>query len=157
VYSDELAQLTSEAWFAVRLAAASHDQAARPVVAALTHAGLEPGRCLEQAADVVRSMEGEVVFWHPLLRSAAWQLASACSSAPRPSSIISGRCCASVAFGHAPSWREISHAVPPPSRHDSRPSADHAPSVAGAAASCAPTDSSKSRDTRAYSSRKLRQ
>ena len=76
LYSDELARLTPQAWFAVRLAAVSHDQAAGPVVAALVAAGLEPRSCLDDAADVLRLVQGEVLFRHPLLRSAAWHLAS---------------------------------------------------------------------------------
>ena len=46
LYFDELATLTPEAWFAVRLAAVSHDQAAGPVVAALTDAGSSPAAAL---------------------------------------------------------------------------------------------------------------
>ena len=105
VYSDELAQLTPEAWFAVRLAAASHDQAAGPVVAALTHAGLEPS-CLEQAAEVVRSVEGEVVFRHPLLRSAAWQRASAAERREAHAALA-----AVLPAGQARTWHRVETAV----------------------------------------------
>jgi DNA-binding CsgD family transcriptional regulator len=106
LYSDELTRLTPEGWFAVRLAAASHDQAAGPIVAAMTHAGLEPGSCLEQAADVVRSVEGEVVFRHPLLRSAAWQLASAAERREAHAALA-----AVLPAGQARTWHRVEMAV----------------------------------------------
>jgi hypothetical protein len=106
LYSDELTRLTPEGWFAVRLAAASLDQAAGPIMAAMTHAGLEPGSCLEQAADVVRSVEGEVVFRHPLLRSAAWQLASAAERREAHAALAEV-----LPAGQAQTWHRVETAV----------------------------------------------
>jgi DNA-binding CsgD family transcriptional regulator len=77
IYSDELALLSADASFAVRLAAASHDPTAGPIVAALGAAGLDAQVCLDEASEVLRHVEGEVRFRHPLLRFVAWERATA--------------------------------------------------------------------------------
>jgi DNA-binding NarL/FixJ family response regulator len=70
-YARELGALSADAWRAVLFCAASADQAAAPVVAALAAAGLEPGPSLTAAADVLTLADGVLTFRHPLLRSAA--------------------------------------------------------------------------------------
>lgn len=77
IYGEELADLAPEARFAVRLAAASHDQAVGPVVAALDAARLDAHACLDEAWGVVRSIDGRFVFRHPLMRFVAWNRATA--------------------------------------------------------------------------------
>ena len=75
-YARELGALPADAWRAVLLCAASTDEAAAPVVAALAGAGLEPGVSLAAAADVVRFDGGVLTFRHPLLRSATLRRAT---------------------------------------------------------------------------------
>ena len=75
LYEQELSRLSTGGWAAVLLAAASHDQALAPLADALAARGLDPGRCLDEAAGVLEQGEAVVPFRHPLLRSAAWHRA----------------------------------------------------------------------------------
>jgi DNA-binding NarL/FixJ family response regulator len=70
-YARELGALPADGWRAVVLCAASSDESAAPVIAALGGAGLEPAASLAAAADVVTLDGGILTFRHPLLRSAA--------------------------------------------------------------------------------------
>jgi len=78
-YARLLAGLTPAAWRAVLLLAASHDEAEAPVVDALEAAGLDAAAALDEAQSrgVVDIGSGRVTFRHPLLRSAAWSVATA--------------------------------------------------------------------------------
>jgi DNA-binding CsgD family transcriptional regulator len=76
VYATELATLASDAWRAVVLCAASSDQAAGPVLAALSAEGLDPAACLARSGDVLVADGGLLQFRHPMLRAAAWERAS---------------------------------------------------------------------------------
>ena len=78
-YARLLAGLTPAAWRAVLLLAASHDEAEAPVVDALAAAGLDAEAALDEAQSrgVVDIGAGRVTFRHPLLRSAAWSVATA--------------------------------------------------------------------------------
>jgi DNA-binding CsgD family transcriptional regulator len=73
-----LAGLTPAAWRAVLLLAASHDEAEAPVVDALRAAGLDAEAALDeaQAHGVLRAEAGRLTFRHPLVRSAAWSVAT---------------------------------------------------------------------------------
>ena len=53
VYDDELGELSPGAWRAAVLCAASSDQDAGPLLAALAAEGLEPGTCLAEAGQVL--------------------------------------------------------------------------------------------------------
>ena len=74
-YEQELSRLSSGGWAAVLLAAASHDQAPAPIADALAGRGLDPERCLDEAAAVLEQAGVVLAFRHPLLRSAAWHRA----------------------------------------------------------------------------------
>ncbi len=78
-YARLLAGLTPAAWRAVLLLAASHDEAEAPVVDALAAAGLDAETALDEAhtRGVIDMGAGRVTFRHPLLRSAAWSVATA--------------------------------------------------------------------------------
>jgi DNA-binding CsgD family transcriptional regulator/tetratricopeptide (TPR) repeat protein len=78
-YARLLAGLTPAAWRSVLLLAASHDEAEAPVVDALAAAGLDAEAALDeaQAHGVIDMSGGRVTFRHPLLRSAAWSVATA--------------------------------------------------------------------------------
>lgn len=73
-----LAGLTPAAWRAVLLLAASHDEAEAPVVDALRAAGLDAEPALDEAQSlgVLVADRGRLTFRHPLLRSAAWSVAT---------------------------------------------------------------------------------
>jgi DNA-binding CsgD family transcriptional regulator len=77
-YARLLAGLTPAAWRAVLLLAASHDEAEAPVVDALAAAGLDAEVALDeaQARGVLVADSGRLTFRHPLLRSAAWSVAT---------------------------------------------------------------------------------
>ena len=53
IYEQELSAVHRRGWAAVLLAAASHDQALAPLADALAARGLDPARCLDQAAGVL--------------------------------------------------------------------------------------------------------
>ena len=72
VYADELGDLPPGAWRAAVLCAASSDQAAAPVLAALAAEGLDPGTCLAGLGDLLLAQDGVLRFRHPMLRSATW-------------------------------------------------------------------------------------
>ena len=76
VFDDELGDLSPAAWRAVVLCAASSDQDAGPLLAALAAEGLEPGTCLAEAGQVLIARAGVLTFRHPMLRSATWERAS---------------------------------------------------------------------------------
>jgi DNA-binding CsgD family transcriptional regulator len=78
VYQPVLAGLSAPAWRAVLLCAAGPEGAAAGLVGALGHGGLDAGAALDEAEErgiLVRD-GGGVAFRHPLLRSAAWRLAT---------------------------------------------------------------------------------
>ena len=77
VYAAELAGLSPSAWRLAVLVAAATDQAAAPVLAALTAEGRVPDMCLVEAAGVVELRDGALGFRHPLVRSATWDRARA--------------------------------------------------------------------------------
>jgi DNA-binding NarL/FixJ family response regulator len=76
VYAGELGDLSPGAWRAAVLCAASSDQEAAPVVAALAAEDLDPESCLAEAGEVLVAQGGVLTFRHPMLRSAAWDRAS---------------------------------------------------------------------------------
>jgi DNA-binding CsgD family transcriptional regulator/tetratricopeptide (TPR) repeat protein len=78
VYQPVLAGLSAPAWRAVLLCAAGPEGAAAGLVSALDQDGLDAGAALDEAEErgiLVRD-GGSVAFRHPLLRSAAWRLAT---------------------------------------------------------------------------------
>ena len=78
VYEPVLAGLSAPAWRAVLLCAAGPEGAAAGLVGALDQDGLDAGAALDEAEErgiLVRD-GGGVAFRHPLLRSAAWRLAT---------------------------------------------------------------------------------
>lgn len=77
VYSTELADLSDGAWRMAVLCAANTDRSAAPVFAALAAEGYDPDVCLADAADLMSVHAGALTFRHPLIRSAAWDRASA--------------------------------------------------------------------------------
>ena len=76
VYAGELGDLSPGAWRAAVLCAASSDQEAAPVLAALSAEGLDPGTSLAQSGPVLVAQGGLLMFRHPMLRSATWERAS---------------------------------------------------------------------------------
>ena len=73
-----LAGLSAPAWRAVLLCAAGPEDANAGLVGALDQGGLDAGAALDEAEErgiLVRD-GGSVAFRHPLLRSAAWRLAT---------------------------------------------------------------------------------
>lgn len=76
VYASELGKLAPSGWRAVVLCAASTDQDAAPVLAALAAEGLDASACLDEAGEVIEAHGGLLSFRHPLLRSAAWNRTS---------------------------------------------------------------------------------
>ena len=76
VYANELGDLSPSAWRAAVLCAASSNQEAAPVAAALTAEGLDAGTCLAEAGEVLIAQGGVLTFRHPMLRSATWERAS---------------------------------------------------------------------------------
>jgi DNA-binding NarL/FixJ family response regulator len=76
VYARELGDLSPGAWRAAVLCAASSDQEAAPVLAALAADGLDPVACLVESGDVLVTQGGMLTFRHPLLRSTTWDQAS---------------------------------------------------------------------------------
>ncbi len=76
VYAGELADLSPAAWRAAVLCAASADQEAAPVLAALTADGLDPGTSVAESGAVLVAQSGVLAFRHPMLRSATWERAS---------------------------------------------------------------------------------
>ncbi|HLL62025.1 MAG TPA: AAA family ATPase, partial [Propionibacteriaceae bacterium] len=77
IFTAELTRLSPGASLAVRLAAASHDREMRAMTAALRAAGFTPESCLDEASPVLSSVGGQLAFRHPLVRSVAWEAASA--------------------------------------------------------------------------------
>ncbi len=77
VYAGELADLSPGAWRAAVLCAASGNQGAAPVLAALDAEGLDSGTCLAESGEVLAEQGGVLTFRHPMLRSATWERASA--------------------------------------------------------------------------------
>jgi tetratricopeptide (TPR) repeat protein len=78
VYEPVLAGLSAPAWRAVLLCAAGPEGAAPGLVGALDQDGLDAGAAIDEAEErgiLVRD-GGSVAFRHPLLRSAAWRLAT---------------------------------------------------------------------------------
>lgn len=75
-YAAELSELPPSAWRAIILCAGNTDQAAAPVLAALTREGVDPDECLAEAGAVLVVQGGNCTFRHPLLRSAAWARAT---------------------------------------------------------------------------------
>ena len=76
VYASELDDLSPGAWRSAVLCAASSDQEAAPVLAALSAEGLDAGTCLAEAGEVLIAQGGVLTFRHPMLRSATWERAS---------------------------------------------------------------------------------
>ena len=78
VYEPLLAGLSAPAWRAVLLCAAGPEGAAAGLVGALDQDGLDAGAALDEAEErgVLVRDGGSVAFRHPLLRSAAWRLAT---------------------------------------------------------------------------------
>ena len=78
-YGRLLTGLTPAAWRAVLLLAASHDEAEAPVVDALRSGGFDGEAALDEAMErgVIVAEAGRLTFRHPLLRSAAWSIATA--------------------------------------------------------------------------------
>jgi DNA-binding NarL/FixJ family response regulator len=78
VYQPVLAGLSAPAWRAVLLCAAGAEGAAAALVGALGQDGVDASAALDEAEErgiLVRD-GGSVAFRHPLLRSAAWRLAT---------------------------------------------------------------------------------
>ena len=75
VYAGELGDLSPGAWRAAVLCAASSDQEAAPVVAALAAEGLDSATCLAESGEVLVAQGGVLTFRHPMLRSATWERA----------------------------------------------------------------------------------
>ena len=75
VYASELGELSLSGWRAAVLCAASSDQEAAPVVAALAAEGLDSARCLAESGEVLVAQGGVLTFRHPMLRSATWERA----------------------------------------------------------------------------------
>lgn len=75
-YERDLERLSQGAWRAAVLTAASIDQAAAPVLAALAAEGLDADTCLFDVSEVLTMQDGALTFRHPLLRSTTWQRAS---------------------------------------------------------------------------------
>ncbi len=76
VYASELGDLSPGAWRAAVLCAASSDQQAAPVLAALGAEGLDSATCLAESGEVLVAQGGVLTFRHPMLRSATWERAS---------------------------------------------------------------------------------
>jgi DNA-binding CsgD family transcriptional regulator len=78
VYEPVLAGLSAPAWRAVLLCAAGAEGATAPLLGALRQDGLDASAAIDEAEErgiLVRD-GGRVTFRHPLLRSAAWRLAT---------------------------------------------------------------------------------
>ena len=75
-YASELGDLSPGAWRTAVLCAASSDQEAAPVLAALAAEGLDSVNCLTESGDVLAAQGGLLTFRHPMLRSATWERAS---------------------------------------------------------------------------------
>ena len=106
VYRDELAELSPEAGFAVRLAASGQDLAAGPVIAALEAASLDPQTCLDSASEVLQLVDGSLVFRHPLLRFVAWERATAAERREAHAALA-----AVVPDGPARTWHRVESAA----------------------------------------------
>jgi DNA-binding NarL/FixJ family response regulator len=78
VYEPVLAGLSAPAWRAVLLCAAGPEGAAAGLIGALDQGGLAAGAALDEAEErgVLVRDGGSVSFRHPLLRAAAWRLAT---------------------------------------------------------------------------------
>ena len=76
VFASELGDLSPAAWRAAVLCAASTDQQAAPVLAALAVEGLDSATCLAQSGEVLVAQGGLLTFRHPMLRSATWERSS---------------------------------------------------------------------------------
>ena len=95
VYEPLLAGLSAPAWRAVLLCAAGPEGTAAALVGALRQEGVDAGAALDEAEErgiLVRD-HGSVAFWHPLLRAAAWRLATPAQ-----------RRAAHRALGRRPAW-----------------------------------------------------
>jgi hypothetical protein len=131
--ADQLARLPRETIRALAVAAAAGQGGGDVVVRALAAAGVDPA-ALEQAEDqgLVRLVHGEVVFRHPLVRSAAYHAATSPSAAPptAPSPRRSARTTPSAPGSRPPR-------PPGPTRRSPRRSSGPATRRCGAAA-CGP-------------------
>jgi hypothetical protein len=81
MYVSELGELSPDAWRAAVLCAASSDQQAGPVLAALTAEGLDPATCLAECGEVLAARDGVLSFRHPCSarpRGSARRCLSAC-------------------------------------------------------------------------------
>lgn len=76
VYAGVLGGLSPGAWRAAVLSAASIDQEAAPVLAALAAEGWAAEACLQDCGDVLQTRGGFLIFRHPMVRSATWERAS---------------------------------------------------------------------------------
>jgi DNA-binding NarL/FixJ family response regulator len=75
-YVQQLAALSTGAWRAAVLCAASSDQEAAPVLAALVSEGLDAETCVAGMGDLVAAQNGLLTFRHPMLRFATWERAT---------------------------------------------------------------------------------
>jgi DNA-binding CsgD family transcriptional regulator len=78
VYEPLLTGLSAPAWRAIVLCAASPEGAKAPLVSALRQDGVDPHAALDEAEErgVLVRDRGDLRFRHPLLRAAAWRLAT---------------------------------------------------------------------------------
>jgi DNA-binding NarL/FixJ family response regulator len=78
VYEPLLGGLSAPAWRAVLLCAAGPEGAAAPLVGTLRRDGVDAAAALDEAEErgVLQRDRGGLAFRHPLLRSAAWRLAT---------------------------------------------------------------------------------
>ena len=78
VYEPLLTGLSAPAWRAIVLCAASPEGATAPLVSALRQDGVDPDAALDEAEErgVLVRDHGDLRFRHPLLRAAAWRLAT---------------------------------------------------------------------------------
>jgi DNA-binding CsgD family transcriptional regulator len=78
VYEPLLTGLSAPAWRAIVLCAAGPEGATAPLVSALRQVGVDPDAALDEAEErgVLVRDRGDLRFRHPLLRTAAWRLAT---------------------------------------------------------------------------------
>jgi DNA-binding CsgD family transcriptional regulator len=78
VYEPLLAGLSAPAWRAVLLCAANPEGAGAPLVGTLRRDGVDAAAALDEAEErgVLQRDRGGLAFRHPLLRAAAWRLAT---------------------------------------------------------------------------------